>query len=36
MADYIRDPVDIRRASMAAVRAEVDLDSIPPTWLRWR
>ncbi len=29
MAEYIRDPVEIRRASLAAVRAEVDLDSIP-------
>ena len=29
MAEYIRDPDDIRRASMAAVRAEVDLDAVP-------
>lgn len=29
MADYIRDPDQIRRASMAAVRAEVDLDAVP-------
>jgi precorrin-8X/cobalt-precorrin-8 methylmutase len=29
MADYIRDPDAIRRASLAAVRAEVDLDAVP-------
>ena len=29
MADYIREPDAIRRASLAAVRAEVDLDAVP-------
>ena len=29
MAGYIRDPDEIRQASMAAVRAEVDLDAVP-------
>ena len=29
MADYIREPDDIRRASMAAVRAAVNLDAVP-------
>ena len=29
MPDYIREPDAIRRASLAAVRAEVDLDAVP-------